>query len=95
MSFDVNKTKSICFEIAMFLPPFLLYYIDMKTKRIAPGFYSIGKLHIVEKDDSGWRVLRFPDEKSSQPEEIYQFDYYADARDHAIMEASIMELLND
>lgn len=65
-------------------------------KRKRPGFYVVGDFHIIEKNEGhGWKVLRFPTKESSQPEHIYKFDYYTQARDHAIMEASIKLLVGD
>lgn len=65
-----------------------------KVKRINPGFYSVGDNWYVETNDSDrpgakkWIVRRFKPNSDILDQE-YGFDSYAEARDHALMEASV------
>lgn len=65
-----------------------------KIHRICKGEYEVKPLWAVSKDDDrgDWMVIRFVSETSDEVDELYRFSTYAEARDHALMEANIIWL---
>lgn len=76
--------------------------MTVKIKRNFPGDYSVGpksdpdRWSVEKLDDhprTKWRVLRFGTGDNKEViEQVYTFDTYAEARDHALMEAGVTEL---
>ena len=69
--------------------------VNKTLTRIHAGFYAVGDNWYVERITRGkWQVKRFK-ENSEIVEKTYDFDSYAEARDHAIMEHCVKLLCTE